>query len=126
MTENAVIEPLPEVTGRKWSRACTTDEVPEDEGLLLTTLPKTSVFAADGEFYCVDDTCTHETYSLAEGWLEGCIVECTLHNAKFDLRTGEALSPPAERAIAVHPVIVKNNVVYVALPQNYLVKSEQA
>lgn len=124
MTENGIVEELPDVEGRKWSRACRVDEIPEDEGLLLATLPKTSVFAVDGEFFCIDDTCTHETYSLAEGWLEGCIVECTLHSAKFDLRTGAVVSPPAQRPVLVHPVVMMNDQLYVALPANYLVKSE--
>jgi 3-phenylpropionate/trans-cinnamate dioxygenase ferredoxin subunit len=124
VTENSVVDQLSDVAGRKWSRACTMQEIPEDEGLQLATLPKTSVFAVDGEFFCIDDTCTHETYSLADGWLEGCIVECTLHNAKFDLRTGEVVSPPAQRPLLVHPVAVIDDELYVALPENYLVKSE--
>ncbi|KIQ18469.1 hypothetical protein RU01_07800 [Rhodococcus sp. MEB064] len=100
-------------------------EIPEDEGLRLTTVPPVSVFAADGEFFCVDDTCTHETYSLAEGWVENCVVECSLHLAKFSLRTGEVLSAPASAPVAVHPVSVIGDDIFVALPNSYLVKENE-
>jgi nitrite reductase/ring-hydroxylating ferredoxin subunit len=122
MTQHTLPPPLPELTDRKWTRACAVDELPEDEGLKLTTVPVVAVFAAEGEVFCIDDTCTHETYSLAEGWVEGCVVECSLHMAKFSLRTGEAVSRPATRPVATHPVTCVEGVVFVALPLNYLVK----
>lgn len=115
-------EGLGEIEGRTWRRGCAVDEVPEDEGLCLGTLPPVSIFASDGEFFCLDDTCTHETYSLAEGWVEDGVVECTLHLAKFDLRTGAPLGPPASVAVAVHPVGVVDGIVHVALPSAYLIK----
>ncbi|MFD4603821.1 bifunctional 3-phenylpropionate/cinnamic acid dioxygenase ferredoxin subunit [Streptomyces sp. NPDC058464] len=122
MTRNALPPTLPELPDRTWVRACAVDELVPDEGLKLPTVPATSVFSAEDEVFCIDDTCTHETYSLADGWVEGCVVECTLHMAKFSLRTGEALSPPAVRPVATHPVSCAEGVVFVALPANYLVK----
>ncbi|GAA3233360.1 non-heme iron oxygenase ferredoxin subunit [Dactylosporangium siamense] len=115
------IEP---VKGRTWHRAGPLDRIPQDEGLVLGTVPRTSVFNCDGEVLCIDDTCTHEDYSLAEGWVEGCVVECTLHLAKFNLKTGAPVSPPATRAVATHPVATVGGDVYVALPVSYLVKSD--
>ncbi|MEW2397228.1 bifunctional 3-phenylpropionate/cinnamic acid dioxygenase ferredoxin subunit [Streptomyces sp. NPDC046862] len=122
MYQNALPPTLTELPDRKWTRACAVAELPEDEGLKLATVPVTSVFAAEGEVFCIDDTCTHETFSLADGWVEGCAVECSLHMAKFDLRTGKALSPPAYRPVATHPVSCVDGVVFVALPADYLVK----
>jgi 3-phenylpropionate/trans-cinnamate dioxygenase ferredoxin subunit len=124
VSENSVIEKFPALAGRSWHRACNVAAIPEDEGHVLSTVPKTSVFAVDAEYFCIDDTCTHETYSLAEGWLEGCVVECTLHMAKFDLRTGAVVSPPAQVPVAVHPVVRVGDELYVALPEQYLVKSD--
>lgn len=49
----------------------------------------------DGEFLAVQDTCSHDEWSLAEGDLDGDIVECTLHWAKFCVRTGQARALPA-------------------------------
>lgn len=113
---------LPVHEGRKWIRAAAVDDLPEDEGLTLATLPKVAVFTSAGEFFCTDDTCTHEDYSLADGWVEDGVVECTLHMAKFSLRTGEVLCPPAMVPVAVHPVAVVDDELYVALPAAYLVK----
>lgn len=122
MTEYVAIETLPALQEKKWILACRADEIPEDEGLQVMTIPPVSVFAVDGEYFCIDDTCTHETVSLADGWVEDCIVECTLHFAKFDLRTGKVVSPPASEPVAVHPIAVIDGEVYVAVPSNYLVK----
>ncbi|WP_422331052.1 bifunctional 3-phenylpropionate/cinnamic acid dioxygenase ferredoxin subunit [Rhodococcus sp. (in: high G+C Gram-positive bacteria)] len=122
MTDYVVNEDLPDIEEKKWIRACVVDDLPEDEGLRLTTIPPVSVFASEDEYFCIDDTCTHETFSLAEGWVEDGVVECSLHLAKFSLRTGEVMCPPASVPVAVHPVTVIGDEVYVALPSNYLVK----
>ena len=52
-----------------------------------------AVFNVDGELFAIDDTCTHQDASLADGWLEGCEVECPLHASRFDLRTGGVRAP---------------------------------
>ncbi|NYI47780.1 nitrite reductase/ring-hydroxylating ferredoxin subunit [Nocardioides aromaticivorans] len=122
MTNNDVEVELPNVEGRTWRRACAAHDVPEDEGLCVGTLPPVSVFVTEGEYFCIDDTCTHETYSLADGWVADGFVECALHLAKFNLRTGEPLAPPATTAVAVHPVALVDGVLYVALPSAYLIK----
>ena len=62
----------------------------------------------DDEFYCIDDTCTHEDASLAEGWVEGCEVECPVHSARFCLKTGEALCLPATVNARIHKVEVRD------------------
>ena len=67
----------------------------------------------DGEFFAVDDTCTHQDASLAEGWLEGCEVECPLHASRFDLRTGMVDAPPAKRGIRTHQVNVEGDTVFI-------------
>ena len=49
----------------------------------------------DGDFFAVQDTCSHDEWSLADGDLEGDVVECTLHWAKFCVRTGKVKALPA-------------------------------
>jgi len=73
-----------------------------------------AVINAEGDLYAVDDTCTHQDASLADGWLEGCIVECPLHASTFDLRTGDVSGPPAKRGVGTHRVVVEDGEVYVA------------
>ena len=51
------------------------------------------------EVFAVEDTCTHAEASLSEGEVTGGKIECWLHGAEFDLKTGEALTPPATQAL---------------------------
>lgn len=72
-----------------------------------------AVFNVDGELYAIDDTCTHQDASLAEGWLDGCTVECPLHASCFDLRTGKPTGPPAKVPVRTHGVVVRDGHIYV-------------
>lgn len=51
------------------------------------------------EVFAVADTCTHAEASLSEGEVTGSKIECWLHGAEFDLRTGQVLTPPATEAL---------------------------
>ena len=51
------------------------------------------------EVFAVADTCTHSEASLSEGEVNGFKIECWLHGAEFDLRSGAALTPPATQAL---------------------------
>ncbi|MFJ8746581.1 bifunctional 3-phenylpropionate/cinnamic acid dioxygenase ferredoxin subunit [Embleya sp. NPDC127516] len=108
-----------------WIRAGRVDEIPEDQALRLETTPPVSVFRSGGEFFCVDDTCTHEDFSLADGWVEDGAVECPLHLAKFCLRTGAALAAPAYRPLATHEVRVDGTEVYVRIARGEDTLSER-
>ena len=61
----------------------------------------------DGEVFAIADTCSHSDASLSEGDVTGFKIECWLHGAEFDLRTGEVLTPPA--SIPVETFEVKRN-----------------
>jgi 3-phenylpropionate/trans-cinnamate dioxygenase ferredoxin component len=97
-------------------RVCGDGELPEGEALRLDTMPPIAVFHVDGAYYAVDDTCTHQDASLADGYLEGCTVECPLHASCFDLRTGAPSGPPAVRPLRTHRVVVEDGAVFV-LPE---------
>lgn len=71
-----------------------------------------AVFNVDGELYAVEDVCTHDGGELAGGEIHGHEVECPRHGARFDLRTGAALCPPAHEPIAKFPVRIEDGVVY--------------
>jgi 3-phenylpropionate/trans-cinnamate dioxygenase ferredoxin subunit len=68
----------------------------------------------DGEFFAFDDTCTHEEASLSEGELFGDTVECPLHGAAFNVRSGAVESFPATQPVATYPVRVVDGQVQVA------------
>lgn len=93
---------------------CRLADLPRGEAFRLETDPPVAVFhTEEGELYAIDDTCTHQDASLADGWLEGCEVECPLHASKFDLRTGAVDAPPARRPVRTHEVVVEDGVIHV-------------
>ena len=57
-----------------------------------------------GSLYAVEERCSHAAVSLADGRLEGTVLECPLHGARFDVRDGRVVSPPARRALRAFPV----------------------
>jgi 3-phenylpropionate/trans-cinnamate dioxygenase ferredoxin subunit len=61
----------------------------------------------DGTYYALDDTCSHEDASLAEGWIEAGEVECPLHATRFCLADGRPMCLPATRPVATHRVEVR-------------------
>jgi 3-phenylpropionate/trans-cinnamate dioxygenase ferredoxin subunit len=65
-----------------------------------------AVFLLDGAYYAIDDICTHDGGPLAEGPLEGHVIECPRHGARFDVRTGEVLAPPATVPVPTYDVRV--------------------
>ncbi|HJU08755.1 MAG TPA: non-heme iron oxygenase ferredoxin subunit [Rhodanobacteraceae bacterium] len=71
-----------------------------------------AVYNIEGEYYAVEDTCTHDGGELAGGELHGFEVECPRHGARFDLRDGSVAAPPAVVPIEVFPVRVENEMIY--------------
>lgn len=68
-----------------------------------------------GEFFALDDVCTHDGGPLSEGELDDHTIACPRHGAKFDLRTGAALTMPATQPTAAHETKVENGEVFVRL-----------
>jgi nitrite reductase/ring-hydroxylating ferredoxin subunit len=96
-----------------WVSACKADDLPEGEVMLLEVTPPIAVYNVGGEFFATDDTCTHEVSSLSEGYVDGDVIECAYHFAKFCIRTGAVLSFPATEPIGTYPVKVENGSVLV-------------
>jgi len=74
-----------------------------------------ALFHVEGRFYAIDDVCTHDGGPLADGELRDHKISCPRHGAKFDIRTGAALTMPAVRATRAHDVKVEGNGVWVRL-----------
>src|SRR5690349_4645973 len=60
-----------------------------------------------GSYFALYDLCTHGEALLSEGWVEDGCIECPLHQGKFCLKTGEAMSPPVYEPVAAYEVRVK-------------------
>ena len=72
-----------------------------------------AVVCVEGEFHAIEDICTHDGGVLTGGRICGHEIECPRHGARFDLRTGEAMCPPAYAAAAIFPIRIEDGVVYV-------------
>ena len=76
-----------------------------------------SIVLEGGEVFAIHDTCSHQEYSLAEGMVFDCQIECALHGSMFDLRTGAPESLPATEPVPVFAVEVDGEAVLVDLDQ---------
>jgi 3-phenylpropionate/trans-cinnamate dioxygenase ferredoxin component len=76
------------------------------------------VYNLDGEYYAIEDRCSHDDGPLAEGDFdaEDAVVVCPRHGSRFDIRDGAAKTPPAMRPVAIYPVRVQAGAVEVQLP----------
>jgi nitrite reductase/ring-hydroxylating ferredoxin subunit len=74
-----------------------------------------AVYNIDGSFYATDDECTHGAASLADGMLDGDIIECTMHFGAFNAKTGEAVQAPCSIPLRTYKVVVQDGQVCVDL-----------
>lgn len=88
---------------------CTVVEV--DEQLVV-------LVHVDGQFYCIDDVCTHDGGTLGDGELDGCQLICPRHGARFDVRDGSPQTMPATQPTTVHEVRVDGDSVLVKINEN--------
>jgi naphthalene 1,2-dioxygenase ferredoxin component len=74
-----------------------------------------AIFCVSGEFFATDNRCTHAGAPLADGYLDGEVIECPLHQGLFNVRTGKALCSPALAPVATYPVRVVDGKILVYL-----------
>jgi 3-phenylpropionate/trans-cinnamate dioxygenase ferredoxin component len=96
-----------------WKKVCRTDEIADGSALQIKGQIPIAIFHVGNEFFATDDTCTHAKFSLAEGYLEGDEVVCALHEARFCLRTGRVLTPPATIALKTYRVRIEGGEVFI-------------
>ncbi|MGH7863586.1 MAG: bifunctional 3-phenylpropionate/cinnamic acid dioxygenase ferredoxin subunit [Candidatus Binataceae bacterium] len=94
-------------------KVCAVHDLKSGEALKFAASRPIAVFRIDDKFYATDDTCTHAEGSLSEGYLDGDVVECAFHGAKFCIRTGKVLSLPASQPIKSYPVRLEADAVLV-------------
>jgi metal-sulfur cluster biosynthetic enzyme/nitrite reductase/ring-hydroxylating ferredoxin subunit len=100
----------------EFQRVIDAGEVP-DPGKTLVEVEgeMVALFHVGGQFYALDDVCTHDGGPLADGELRDHKIACPRHGAKFDIRTGAALTMPAVRPTRAHEVKVEAGGVWVRL-----------
>ena len=94
----------------------TTDEIqPGDRVVFEIKRHWIAVFNVDGKYYAVEDLCTHDYGTLADGYLDGYEIGCYRHGARFDIRDGSVKMGPAIRPVPFYPVRVEGNEVQIEL-----------
>ncbi len=96
-----------------WKKVCRVDDVADGSALKIKGPNPIALFRVGDEWFATDDTCTHAKFSLSEGYVEGAEIVCALHEARFCLRTGRVLSPPATVALRTYPVRVEAGEVFI-------------
>jgi 3-phenylpropionate/trans-cinnamate dioxygenase ferredoxin component len=98
---------------------CTLDDLPRVGAAVALIEGRRVAVARDseGRVHAFDDACSHGNVSLAEGEVDGHLIECWLHGSRFDMNTGEPTGLPATQPIAVHKVTLRDTDVYVTLAQ---------
>jgi nitrite reductase/ring-hydroxylating ferredoxin subunit len=96
-------------------RVAAVDEVPVEsvKAVLANRKEICLAHAEDGNFYAIDDVCTHENFLLSGGELFGLQVECPQHGSRFNLKTGAVTGLPAVIPTKVYPVTVEGQEVFV-------------
>lgn len=99
-----------------WVQVCATAELLPGE-MLSAWLGDTPIVLVnhDGRVYALEDRCTHDDFELSAGSFDAneASIECTLHGARFDVRDGRALCPPAYEPVRKFPVRVEGGAVFV-------------
>ena len=99
-----------------WQTLARTDDIPAGRvGVFEVGDYRVALCNVDGEFYAVDDVCTHDGGALDQGELEGHEIECPRHGARFDVRSGQVTRLPAFSPIQTYPVRIQDGQVQVDL-----------
>ncbi|ADC72083.1 MULTISPECIES: non-heme iron oxygenase ferredoxin subunit [unclassified Thioalkalivibrio] len=98
----------------EWIDVAPVDSIADGEHRLVDTAgTEVAIFNLDGEFFAVENLCTHEEVPIADGELDDDCITCPLHEAQFCLRTGEVMEPPAEDPLTRFPTRVHGGMVQV-------------
>ncbi len=98
-------------------KVATTDEVPVGGRKIFDVDDVTvALFNIDGTIYAIEDRCTHDNGPLAEGEVSNCVITCPRHGARFDIRTGKALSFPAFEPTNVYEVKIQGDEIWIESP----------
>jgi naphthalene 1,2-dioxygenase system ferredoxin subunit len=99
-----------------WVRAASRGDLKEGEVIGVEISGHSiALYDVDGQVFATDNICTHAYARLSDGWLDGELIECPLHAARFDVRTGKVLDPPATEDLRTYPTRVVDNEIEVKL-----------
>jgi naphthalene 1,2-dioxygenase system ferredoxin subunit len=99
-----------------WVRAASRGELIEGEPLGVEVAGHSiALYDIEGQLFATDNICTHAYARLSDGWLDGELIECPLHAARFDVRTGKVLDPPATEDLKTYSVRIVDDEIQVKI-----------
>jgi naphthalene 1,2-dioxygenase system ferredoxin subunit len=99
-----------------WIEVLPVEDIPDNDVFPYQVAGKDiAIYGVDGQVYASDNLCTHGHARLSDGFMEGCEIECPLHQGKFDVRTGAPTCAPVTEAIKVYPVKIESGKVLLQL-----------
>jgi len=99
-----------------WMRAARRSDLAEGEALGVEVAGHSiALYDVGGDIFATDNICTHAYARLSDGWLDGDLIECPLHAARFEVRTGKVLDPPATVDLKTYPARVIGDEIQVKL-----------
>ena len=104
------------MSDNNWILVGTADNIEVEDIIRFDHNDKTfCVYKLEDGFYATDGICTHEAGHLEDGLVMDNEIECPMHQGVFDIKTGEAISPPACDDLKTYPVKVEDNNIYIQI-----------
>jgi 3-phenylpropionate/trans-cinnamate dioxygenase ferredoxin subunit len=98
----------------EWVNAVSTADLGPGENVIIEVDDAMiAIFNLAGEFFAIEDVCTHDGSEIASGCVIGEEIECPRHGAKFNIKTGAVTTPPAYEAIDTFPIRIVDGIVQV-------------
>jgi len=105
-----------EIEKENWQHVGETDKMDIEDILRFDHKDKTyCVYKLEDGFYATDGVCTHEAVHLEDGIVMDGEIECPMHQGIFNIKSGEAISPPACKDLKTYSIKVENDKVYIKI-----------
>ena len=100
----------------EWVKVCATGEIDEEDLIRFDHGEKTyAIYNTEKGFFATDGMCTHEAEHLENGLVIGLVIECPLHQGRFNIETGRALSAPVCVDLKTYPTKVEDGEIYISI-----------
>jgi 3-phenylpropionate/trans-cinnamate dioxygenase ferredoxin subunit len=100
-----------------WVEACAAEEIEEEDLIRFDHEGRTFAIyrSPDNGYFATDGLCTHEHVHLENGLVMGDVIECPMHNGRFNYKTGKALAAPVCVDLKTYPVKVEGGKVFIEI-----------
>ncbi len=100
-----------------WHLVAKVGDIEQEDLISVELNGKTyAIYWIKSGYYATDGLCSHEYAPLANGLVDGDVIECPKHNARFNIPSGKAVRRPACKDLATYPIRVENEQIYIGLP----------